>query len=102
MLGVVKVFLAEDDPTIRSGIIRALTDRGHIVTSAPTAMAFLRLVMAEHPDVVLLDLGLPDLDGREVLRMLRAISQVPIIVVTPAVTRPRSSGRWTPGPTTTW
>ncbi len=79
---MVKIFLAEDDPTIRSAMIRALTDRGHVVTSTPTAMEFLRLVMAERPDVVLLDLGLPDLDGREVLRMLRAINRVPIIVVT--------------------
>jgi DNA-binding response OmpR family regulator len=79
---VVKIFLAEDDPTIRSGIIRALTERGHVVTSAATAMDLLRLVMPAQPDVVLLDLGLPDLDGREALRMLRAVSQVPIIVVT--------------------
>jgi DNA-binding response OmpR family regulator len=79
---VVKVLIAEDDPTIRTAVIRALTGRGHTVTSAPTAMEFLQLVMSEPPDVVLLDLGLPDLDGREVLRMLRAISQVPIIIVT--------------------
>jgi DNA-binding response OmpR family regulator len=79
---VVKVLIAEDDPTIRTAVIRALTERGHAVTSAGTAMACLQLVISEQPDVVLLDLGLPDLDGREVLRMLRAISQVPIIVAT--------------------
>jgi DNA-binding response OmpR family regulator len=79
---VVKVLLAEDDPTIRTAVIRALTERGHAVASADTAMACLQLAISERPDVILLDLGLPDLDGREVLRMLRAISQVPIIVAT--------------------
>jgi len=77
-----KVLVVEDDPTIRTGVIRALTGQGHAVASAPTAMAGLQLVVSERPDVILLDLGLPDLDGREVLRMLRAISQVPIIVTT--------------------
>jgi DNA-binding response OmpR family regulator len=45
-------------------------------------MTGLQLAVSEKPDVVLLDLGLPDLDGREVLRMLRAVNQVPIIVIT--------------------
>ncbi|MDG6104297.1 response regulator transcription factor [Dactylosporangium aurantiacum] len=77
-----KVLIVEDDGTIRTGIVRALTERGHVVVPAGTAMDGLKLAVAEAPDVVLLDLGLPDLDGREVLRMLRAVSQVPIIVVT--------------------
>src|SRR6185312_7412249 len=77
-----KVLIVEDDGTIRTGVVRALTERGHVVVPAGTAMDGLKLAVAEAPDVVLLDLGLPDLDGREVLRMLRAISQVPIIVVT--------------------
>jgi DNA-binding response OmpR family regulator len=76
------VLLVEDDPTIRTAVLRALTDRGHAVTSAPTAMAGLQAAVTDRPDVVLLDLGLPDLDGREVLRMVRAVSAVPIIVVT--------------------
>jgi DNA-binding response OmpR family regulator len=76
------VLIVEDDLTIRTAVIRALTDRGHSVTSAPTAMIGLQLAVTDRPDVVLLDLGLPDLDGREVLRMLRAVNQVPIIVVT--------------------
>ncbi|GGM07569.1 response regulator transcription factor [Dactylosporangium sucinum] len=77
-----KVLIVEDDGTIRTGIVRALTERGHVVAAAGTAMDGLKLAVAEAPDVVLLDLGLPDLDGREVLRMLRAVSAVPIIVVT--------------------
>ncbi|MEU8637121.1 response regulator transcription factor [Amycolatopsis sp. NPDC048633] len=76
------VLLVEDDPTIRTAVLRALGERGHTVTSAPTAMAGLQAAVTDRPDVVLLDLGLPDLDGREVLRMVRAVSAVPIIVVT--------------------
>ncbi|WP_328452583.1 MULTISPECIES: response regulator transcription factor [unclassified Amycolatopsis] len=76
------VLIVEDDPTIRTAVLRALTDRGHTVTSAATAMSGLQAAVTDRPDVVLLDLGLPDLDGREVLRMVRAVSAVPIIVVT--------------------
>jgi DNA-binding response OmpR family regulator len=76
------VLIVEDDPTIRTAVIRALSERGHTVTSAATAMSGLQAAVTDRPDVVLLDLGLPDLDGREVLRMVRAVSAVPIIVVT--------------------
>src|SRR5690242_6823502 len=77
-----KVLIVEDDATIRTGVLRALSERGHVVVSSGTAMDGLKLAVAEKPDVILLDLGLPDLDGREMLRMLRAVSQVPVIVVT--------------------
>jgi len=77
-----KVLIVEDDATIRTSVVRALSERGHVVVSSATAMDGLKLAVAEKPDVILLDLGLPDLDGREMLRMLRAVSQVPVIVVT--------------------
>jgi len=77
-----KVLIVEDDPTIRGAVIRALEVKGYAVAAAHTAMTGIQLAVAEHPDVVVLDLGLPDLDGREVLRMIRAISSVPIIVAT--------------------
>jgi DNA-binding response OmpR family regulator len=59
-----------------------LTERGHAVSSTPTAMEALQLVLDSPPDLVILDLGLPDLDGFEALRMLRAISKVPVVVAT--------------------
>jgi DNA-binding response OmpR family regulator len=77
-----KVLIVEDDPTIRTAVMRALTDKGYAVAAAHTAMSGLQLAVSEQPDVVVLDLGLPDLDGREVLRMIRAVSSVPIIVAT--------------------
>src|SRR3954447_15796235 len=77
-----KVLIVEDDPTIRQAVVRALTDLGYAVAAAHTAMSGLQLAVDEKPDVVVLDLGLPDLDGREMLRMLRAVSRVPIIVAT--------------------
>ena len=77
-----QVLVVEDDPTIRSSIIRGLTDRGHAVVSAPTAMAGLEQAVSARPDVVVLDLGLPDLDGTAMLRMLRGVSDVPVVVAT--------------------
>jgi len=79
---VAVLLLIEDDPGIRSGLIRALTDRGHAVTSEPTGMLGLHRVLADQPDLVLLDLGLPDVDGLQVLKMLRPVSSVPVIVAT--------------------
>ena len=74
--------MIEDDPTIRTALTRALTDRGHAVTSAPSGMAGLQLAIDQRPDLVVLDLGLPDVDGLEVLRMLRGVSKLPVIVAT--------------------
>ncbi|OLF17996.1 response regulator transcription factor [Actinophytocola xanthii] len=77
-----QVLVVEDDATIRSSIIRGLTERGHAVVSAPTAMAGLEQAVSTRPDVVVLDLGLPDLDGTAMLRMLRGVSDVPVVVAT--------------------
>jgi len=77
-----RVLVVEDDPGIRSALIHALTDRGHAVDSAPNAMTGLQAAISGEPDVVILDLGLPDLDGVELLRMLRAVSATPVIVAT--------------------
>ncbi|GID94094.1 response regulator transcription factor [Amorphoplanes digitatis] len=76
------LLLIEDDSAIRTNLLRALRERGHAVAASHTAMAGLQTALAERPDLVVLDLGLPDLDGRELLRMLRAVSAVPVIVAT--------------------
>ena len=77
-----QLLLVEDDAAIRGALIRALTERGHAVTSQPSAMTAIQHVLDSPPDLILLDLGLPDLDGYEALRMMRAITSVPVVVVT--------------------
>ncbi|GAA3196103.1 response regulator transcription factor [Actinocorallia longicatena] len=67
---------------VRAALIRDLTSRAHVVRSAGTALDALREVAQSPPDVVILDLGLPDLDGAEVLRMLRGLTDVPVIIAT--------------------
>jgi DNA-binding response OmpR family regulator len=79
---VARLLLIEDDPAIRIPLIRALRERGHAVVTAQTAMSGLQTVLDERPDLVILDLGLPDLDGLELLKMLRAVSVTPVIVAT--------------------
>jgi two-component system KDP operon response regulator KdpE len=79
---VALLLLIEDDLNIRSALTRALTQRGHAVTSEPNGMRGLKQVLDQPPDLVVLDLGLPDLDGIQLLRMLRPVSSVPVIVAT--------------------
>jgi DNA-binding response OmpR family regulator len=76
------VLLVEDDQRIRESVARALGARGHAVRSTATGLGALRDIVADVPDVVVLDLGLPDVDGVDVLDMLRAVSAVPVIVAT--------------------
>lgn len=77
-----RVLVVEDDPAIGRLLHRSLTDRGDVVIVATDGASGLSMALQEQPEVVLLDLGLPDLSGLEVLQMLRAVSQVPVIVVT--------------------
>jgi len=77
-----RVLLVEDDPAIGRLLRHSLTESGNAVIVATDGTRGLTLALSEQPDVVLLDLGLPDLDGRQVLTMLRAVSQVPVIVIT--------------------
>ncbi|WP_454778524.1 response regulator transcription factor [Georgenia muralis] len=75
------VLIVEDDATIRTALVRALNARHHSTMTAPDAMSGLQSLVEHRPDVVLLDLGLPDLDGAALLAMIRAVSDVPVIVV---------------------
>ena len=75
------MLVVDDEPAIVQVLTAALTARGHRVTSALTGAQALERAKAETPAVIVLDLGLPDVDGIEVCRRLRAISGVPIIVL---------------------
>ena len=76
------MLLVEDDATIRVALTRALSERGHAVATAADAMSGLRAALDDRLDLVVLDLGLPDVDGAEMLCMLRAVSRTPVIVAT--------------------
>lgn len=76
------ILVVEDDDAIREAVGRGLTERGHAVLTAASGLAGLECVLGDRPDVVLLDLGLPDVDGLTLISMIRAVSQVPLIVIT--------------------
>jgi len=77
-----RVLLVEDEASIADPFAQALTRNGFEAVIARTASEALRLGAETEPDVVLLDLSLPDGDGRDVCRELRRISDVPIIMLT--------------------
>jgi DNA-binding response OmpR family regulator len=80
--GVSRVLLIEDDPAVREGLELALTRQGRRVRVAGTGEQGLELLRADLPDVVVLDLMLPGIDGFEVCRRIRAGWDVPIIMLT--------------------
>jgi two-component system, OmpR family, KDP operon response regulator KdpE len=75
------VLLVEDEPQMRRFIRASLDAHGFRLVEATTAAQALALATSHAPDLLLLDLGLPDLDGIEVTRRLRDWSQVPILVL---------------------
>lgn len=76
------VLIVEDDEPIRTALTRSLREHGHIVTSFATGLSALPAIVERKPEVVLLDLGLPDVDGASILSMVRSVSPVPVIVAT--------------------
>lgn len=75
------VLVVDDDPAIRRTLAINLRARDYDVETAGDGRSALQAVDERMPDVILLDLGLPDLDGVAVLRRLRTFTQVPVIVV---------------------
>lgn len=79
------ILLIDDDKKFSSFLSTSLTKNGYRVTAAYTGMGGLSLAASICPDVILLDLGLPDLDGCEVIKQLRCWCSVPIIVISARV-----------------
>ena len=79
-----RVLVIDDDPALRRALTVALAHHGHEVTTAPNGEQGIALVAVEQPDIVVLDLGLPDLDGVAVCTRVREFSAVPIIVLSAA------------------
>ena len=77
-----RVLVVEDDAAIADVLRRALRQEGHEVRSAEDGVEALELAESFMPDLVILDLGLPKLDGVEVCRRLRAESDAPILILT--------------------
>ncbi len=76
------MLLVEDDDAIAESLVRGLERQGFEVRREGTGEGALRALAAQRPEIVLLDLGLPDVDGYEVCRRMRRDSSVPIIVIT--------------------
>jgi two-component system KDP operon response regulator KdpE len=77
----VTILLVEDEPQVRRFLRTSLQPTEHKLLEASTGAAGLEMAASRHPDVILLDLGLPDLDGLEVTRRLREWTTTPIIVL---------------------
>ncbi|HXV22900.1 MAG TPA: response regulator [Alphaproteobacteria bacterium] len=76
-----RVLIVDDEPQIRRFLSASLNSHEYTVIEAHTGNEAIRLCTTAQPDLVILDLGLPDIDGREVLSRIREWSKVPIIVL---------------------
>ncbi|MFE7838929.1 response regulator [Streptomyces sp. NPDC057474] len=76
-----RVLVVEDDPQLVRALVINLQARQYGVDPAPDGATALRLAAARQPDVVVLDLGLPDMDGVDVIKALRGWTRVPILVL---------------------
>ena len=76
-----KILVVEDDTTIRNLITTTLKSYEYRYLTAPNGESAIVAASTQQPDIILLDLGLPDLDGVEVIKRIRSWSQLPIIVI---------------------
>ena len=75
------ILVVEDDPTVRNLITTTLKSNDYRYIAASNGEAAIMAATTQQPDIVFLDLGLPDLDGVEIIRRIRTWSQIPIIVI---------------------
>jgi two-component system KDP operon response regulator KdpE len=76
-----RVLIVEDDAETRAALVRELSLRGYQIDEAPDGRTALERWEARRPDVVLLDLGLPDMDGLEIIRRIRRDAATPIVIL---------------------
>jgi two-component system, OmpR family, KDP operon response regulator KdpE len=81
MTSEARILLVDDEVSIQRAVEPLLRSRGYLVDVAGTGAQALRLVAERSPDLIVLDLGLPDIEGTEVCRRVRAVSKVPIVVL---------------------
>ena len=77
-----KILLIEDDQRIRELVCEHLASEGQSVSSQPTGMEGLQKATSDNPDLIVLDLGLPDLEGIDLLKMIRSVNNAPVLVLT--------------------
>lgn len=95
------ILLIDDEPQIRKFLRISLNAQGYRVLEAGTGEEGLAQAALNRPDLVVLDLGLPDRDGQDILRDLREWSQVPVLVLSVRASGARRYWPWTAAPTTT-
>lgn len=81
-----RIYVIEDDETVRTQLAELLATNGHDVTCATRFDALVSDALAAHPDLILLDLGLPGTDGQYFAREFRKRSDIPIVVLTSRTT----------------
>lgn len=79
---VAGILLVEDDPSVRIGLELALTRQGHTVTSYASGEEALEHIRSRRPEIAILDVMLPGIDGVEVCRRIRKMDQLPVILLT--------------------
>ena len=77
----VQILLVDDEVSIQRAMAPLLRSRGYLVTVAGTGQEALDLFERERPDLVILDLGLPDMDGTDVCRQVRERADTPILIL---------------------
>lgn len=77
----IKILIIEDDNKITNFMTMALKAKGYQFTAARNGNSGILSFCTENPDIILLDLGLPDIDGIEIINEIRKVSQIPIIIV---------------------
>jgi two-component system KDP operon response regulator KdpE len=81
MIDTARILVVDDEPAIHRFLAPALAANGYVVSAVHTGAEAIRKIAADAPDAVILDLGLPDMDGKDVISKVRAFSAVPVIVL---------------------
>ena len=76
-----RILIVDDEPAVRKFLRNCLEGAGYHVIEAATGLAAVESTRKEHPDLLVLDLGLPDLEGIEVARLLREWCETPIVIL---------------------